>query len=274
MDKKKTILFFIRIMLLLIIIVCLTQIGQAYYLSVRHRQQQEKINTTANATKSQNIQQQTTLPQECILQENEKNDRDNQSDTPVIMERFQTLYAENSDLVGWLTIPDTAIDAPVMQCDDDEYYLHHNFYREKDPYGCLYVKEIADVNTPCTNFIIYGHNMKDGSMFGNLDLYQEPEYYQKHPLITFSTLYEERSYQILAVFLSQVYLEDEDVFKYYQFYQADTEGAFLDFYKAVKELSLYDTGVTAVFGDTFITLSTCAYHVEDGRFVVVAKRVS
>ena len=156
-------------MLLLIIIVCLTQIGQAYYLSVRHRQQQEKINTTANATKSQNIQQQTTLPQECILQENEKNDRDNQSDTPVIMERFQTLYAENSDLVGWLTIPDTAIDAPVMQCDDDEYYLHHNFYREKDPYGCLYVKEIADVNTPCTNFIIYGHNMKDGSMFGNLD---------------------------------------------------------------------------------------------------------
>ncbi len=72
MDKKKTILFFIRIMLLLIIIVCLTQIGQAYYLSVRHRQQQEKINTTANTTKSQNIQQQTTLPQECILQENEK----------------------------------------------------------------------------------------------------------------------------------------------------------------------------------------------------------
>lgn len=116
--------------------------------------------------------------------------------------------------------------------------------------------------------------MKDGSMFGNLDLYQAQEYYQEHSFISFDTLYEERTYQVMAVFLSQVYMEQEDVFKYYQFYQADTEEAFLDFYEADKELSLYDTGVTAVFGDTFITLSTCAYHVEDGRFVVVAKRVS
>lgn len=276
MDKKKTILFLIRIVLLLIIIVCLAQIGQTYYLSVRHRQQQETMSTVVNTTKPQNLKPQTTPPQESFLQEYKENDNnnENENDTPEMMERFQALYAENNDLVGWLSIPDTTIENPVMQCEDDEYYLHHNFYREYDPYGCFFVKSIADVNTPCTNFIIYGHHMKDGSMFGNLDLYQAQEYYQAHSFISFDTLYEERTYQVMAVFLSQVYMEQEDVFKYYQFYQADTEEAFLDFYEAVKELSLYDTGVTAVFGDTFITLSTCAYHVEDGRFVVVAKRVS
>ena len=249
-------------MLLLIIIVCLTQIGQAYYLSVRHRQQQEKINTTANTTKSQNIQQQTTLPQECILQENEK---------MIVMIRQIHLASWNvfRRSMQKIAISSAGLRSQIRQL----MRLSCSAMRMNIIYGCLYVKEIADVNTPCTNFIIYGHNMKDGSMFGNLDLYQEPEYYQKHPLITFSTLYEERSYQILAVFLSQVYLEDEDVFKYYQFYQADTEEEFEDFYDNVRELSIYDTGVTAEFGDTFLTLSTCSSHVENGRFVVVAKRI-
>lgn len=94
----------------------------------------------------------------------------------------------------------------------------------------------------------------------------------EHPVISFDTLYEERTYEIIAVFRSQVYASDDDVFKYYQFYEADTEEEFNDFYKNIKELSLHDTGVEAAFGDTFLTLSTCAYHVTDGRLVVAAKR--
>lgn len=105
----------------------------------------------------------------------------------------KALYLLADDLVGWLSISDTTIENPVMQC-DDEYYLHHDFYREYDPYGCFFVKSIADVNTPCINFIIYGHHMKDGSMFGNLDLYQA------HPFISFDTLYEERTYQVMQYF--------------------------------------------------------------------------
>ncbi len=97
------------------------------------------------------------------------------------------------------------------------------------------------------------------------------EKYREHPAISLDTLYEERVYDIVAVFRSQVYKEEEDVFKYYQFYQADTPEEFEYFYTNIKELSLYDTGVTAEYGDRFLTLSTCAYHVEDGRFVVVAK---
>ncbi len=191
---------------------------------------------------------------------------------PVMLKRFERLYAENHDLVAWLSIEGTEIDYPVMQCGDDEYYLNHSFYRKESKYGCLYVRERADVHTPGTNFIIYGHNMKDGAMFGNLELYQKESYFLEHPVISFDTLYEERRYEILAVFRSQVYRQDENVFQYYQFYEADTPEEFASFYQNIKSLSLYDTGVTAEFGDTFLTLSTCAYHVEDGRFVVVAKR--
>lgn len=176
-------------------------------------------------------------------------------------------------MAGWLAIEGTIIDYPVMQCEDNEYYLHHDFYGEDSTHGCLYVKDIADL-AEGTNSIVYGHNMRDGSMFGDLDLYQNKEFYLEHPEISFDTLYEKRSYEILAVFLSQVYNVEDDVFKYYKFYQADTQEEFDDFYENIKALSLYDTGVEAEFGDTFLTLSTCAYHVEDGRFVVVAKRVS
>ena len=159
-----------------------------------------------------------------------------------------------------------------MQNEDDEYYLHHDFYGNDSKYGCLYVREQADLGAG-TNFIIYGHNMKDGSMFGDLDLYGKESFYKEHPTVSFDTLYEERTYEIVAVFRSQVYNADDEVFKYYQFYEAETQEEFEDFYDNIKALSLYDTGVEAEFGDTFLTLSTCAYHVKDGRLVVVAKRI-
>lgn len=191
---------------------------------------------------------------------------------PVMLAKYTALHEKNEDIIGWLSIEGMMIDYPVMQCGDDEYYLNHDFYGNRDSYGCLYVRGMADVNTPGTNFIIYGHNMRDGSMFGDLDLYRDEGFYREHSLISFDTLYEERTYEIVAVFLSRVYNSDDEVFKYYRFYQADTQEEFDDFYENIKALSLYDTGVEAQFGDTFLTLSTCAYHVEDGRFVVVAKR--
>lgn len=195
------------------------------------------------------------------------------TETPVMLAKYVDLYHENDDLAGWISIEGMKIDYPVLQNADNEYYLHHDFYGKDSKYGCLYVKNQADVDKG-TNFIVYGHNMKDGSMFGDLDMYQKESFYKEHPQISFDTLYEERTYDIIAVFRSQVYNEEDDVFKYYQFYQADTQEEFADFYNNIKALSLYDTGVEAEFGDTFLTLSTCAYHVQDGRFVVVAKQVS
>lgn len=206
--------------------------------------------------------------------------------TPVILPEYIDLYHQNSDLIGWLSIEDTVIDYPVMQCIADEnYYLTHDFYREENKNGCLVLDNdsVAGVGTrrqnyengtrPSTNLIIHGHTMRSGQMFGSLRLYEDEEYGMSHSTICFDSLYERREYELIAVFYSQIFYENEDVFKYYKFFQADTREAFDDWYSNIKELSLYDTGVTAEFGDEFITLSCCAYHVENGRFVVVGKRV-
>ncbi len=306
--KDKIRLF--RRLALAVLLVCLFLLGQAYFQSVQHRVQQDELKKMTVTTQEELAAEDSGAPDtgdngaglaggtvqktdDAVVQtdgtaqtvgEPMQNDNAAQrsgslmwqettaAPEPVMLDKFTALYAENSDLVGWLSIADMRIDYPVMQNEDDEYYLHHDFYGEDSKYGCLYVREQADLEDG-TNFVIYGHNMRDGSMFGDLDLYLDENFYREHSVISFDTLYEERAYEIVAVFRSQVYRDDEDVFKYYQFYEADTREEFADFYDNIKTLSLYDTGVEAQFGDTFLTLSTCAYHVEDGRLVVVAKRV-
>lgn len=273
--KNRKILRMIRMALLFVIFLCLILIVRECCLSVNHRIQQKKLeerlqaegNGEGEGQKYPEIESVSGQKIEDMKQELKMEKE------PVILDKYAGLYEENSDLAGWLSIEGMKINYPVMQCEDDEYYLHHDFYGNEDKYGCLYVRETADVNTPGTNFVIYGHNMRDGSMFGDLDFYKDEDFFKEHSLISFDTLYEEHTYEIVAVFLSRVYREDEEVFKYYDFYEADTQEEFQDFYENIKSMSLYDTGVTAEYGDTFITLSTCAYHVEDGRLVVVAKRV-
>ncbi len=275
MENKKRHRLFSRF-LLVVTVVCLFLLGQAYVQSVEHK----KLKKDLIQTKEE------TAGQENVTETNSQDDAgkldtsDKQPDTekteaetpPVILEKYGELYEQNGDLAGWLTIEGTPVNYPVMQCEDNEYYLHHDFHGEESKYGCLFAKAEADF-AEGTNVIIYGHNMKDDSMFGDLDQYMKESFYREHPTVSFDTLYEERMYEIVAVFQSQVYRKGDDVFKYYQFYQADTQEEFDDFYENIKALSLYDTGVEAEFGDTFVTLSTCAYHVEDGRFVVVARRV-
>ncbi len=269
--KKKT----VKVLLLAGMAVCLIPIGQAYYQSVRHRVQKESLSEMVTEASVQYPVQADSAPQELVVSvlpgQAAGKESGQPGNNPVMLAGYADLYEENKDLAGWLSIEGMKIDYPVMQNEDDAFYLHHDFYGEDSKYGCLYVKEQADLDAG-TNFIIYGHNMKDGSMFGDLDLYLKESFYKEHPVISFDTLYEERTYDIIAVFRSQVYNADDDVFKYYQFYEADTQEEFEDFYGNIKELSLYDTGVEAEFGDTFLTLSTCAYHVPDGRLVVVAKR--
>lgn len=205
----------------------------------------------------------------------------------LITQNMQELYDINPDVVGWLTVDDMNIDYPVMQTmDDEEYYLNRDFQGRNSANGCLIMdtdssvgtgtlaNEYADGTKPSTNLIIHGHNMKNGDMFGNLDLYRKEDFYQDHKIIKLQTLYEDREYEVMSVFLSQVYLKSQtDVFKYYKFFDANNQDEFNDFYKNVKKLALYDTGVKASYGDEFITLSVCAYHVENGRLVVVGKRI-
>ena len=195
------------------------------------------------------------------------------TELPEVLDEYKKLYNSNKKLIGWLKIDDTNIDYPVMQTNNNEYYLDHNMNQEKDRNGALFLDKDCDVVKRSTNLIIYGHHMKSGRMFGNLDDYESEKYYKKHPLIQFDTIYEKGTYEIMYVFRSRVYNEGEVVFKYYQFIDCYSEQEFNSNMQEMAALSLYDTGVTAEYGDQLLTLSTCDSTVDDGRFVVVAKKI-
>lgn len=190
-----------------------------------------------------------------------------------VLEEFKALLNKNQRLIGWLKIEDTNIDYPVMQTVDNEYYLDHNLNQEYDRNGSIFMDKDCNVLEPSTNYILYGHHMKSGQMFGYLDRYSSEKYYEEHPYIQFDTIYEKGIYQVMYVFRSHVYSEDEIAFKYYQFIDVNSEREFDSYMQEMAEMSYYDTGVTAEYGDQLLTLSTCDYQEKDGRFVVVAKKI-
>ncbi len=190
-----------------------------------------------------------------------------------IIDKYKTLYNKNKKLIGWVKIADTNIDYPVMQSANEEYYLDHNYNQEKDKNGSIFMGAKCDAMAPSTNLIIYGHNMRSGKMFGSLSKYEDQEYYEKHKRITFDTIYQEGEYEVMYAFHSRLYEETEIVFKYYQFIDANSEEEFNSNMKEMASISLYDTGVTAKYGDQLLTLSTCDNNEKNGRFVIVAKRI-
>lgn len=215
-----------------------------------------------------------TMP-DTIWAENEEK-RHHGSPSPELTENpYAEFFLQNEDMVAWLQIDGMNVDYPVMWTpEDEEYYLTRDFNGRTDSNGCLLLDTDSALKPLTTNLIIHGHNMRSGTMFGELSDYKDPEFEKEHSVIRLYTENGIRTYEVLAVFYSQVYYRSDDVFKYYAFFQADTREEFDDFYTNIMELSIYDTGVTAGFGDHFLTLSTCAYHVDYGRFVVVAKEVS
>ena len=184
-----------------------------------------------------------------------------------------TLYQKNKKLIGWLKIDDTIIDYPVMQTSNNEYYLDHNYNQEYDKNGSIFLDKDCSIYPRSTNLIVYGHHMKSGKMFGQLQQYAKESYGKKHGVIQFDSIYEKGTYQVMYVFRSQVYNEDDFVFKYYQFIDANSKEEFDSYMKEMAAISLYDTEVTADYGDSLLTLSTCDHSQEDGRFVVVAKKI-
>lgn len=193
----------------------------------------------------------------------------------LILSQYRVLHEENADLIGWIKIDDTPLDYPVMQNKNDkEYYLHRNFYGDYEYSGLPFLDIKCSLDPPSTNLIIYGHNMKSDAMFSCLTKYLDQAFYLEHPIIRFDTLYEEGQYEIVAVILSQVYKKTDDIFKFYQFVQTADEKEYNTYIQNMKQLSLYDTGVTASYGDQLLTLVTCYYHTENGRLAVLAKKIN
>lgn len=190
-----------------------------------------------------------------------------------ILKAYRRLYQKNKDLIGWVTVKDTKIDYPVMQTKNDpEYYLHRNYKKEEDVNGLPFLDAKCDTEDPNSNLMVYGHHMKSGLMFAHLEDFEDPSFYEKHKVIQFDTLYEKRQYEVVAVFRSRIYKENENGFKYYSYGGALSKKQYNTYVENCKKLSIHNTGITPRYGEQLLTLVTCAYHTEDGRFVVVARR--
>ena len=191
-----------------------------------------------------------------------------------ILPELADLYAENPDLVGILEVVGTDINYPVVQTiSDPEYYLRRDFYGKESTSGTLFVDYRCDIVNPTTNTIIYGHNMRSGTMFGGLKRYLKQDYYQSHKSIIFKTLYEEQEYEIVGVGLSAVGYDDDENYKYYDFINAVTGSELQEFLNNIQSLSVHDETIDISATDKILTLSTCNSYTEDGRMFVVAKRV-
>lgn len=186
------------------------------------------------------------------------------------LETYNKLHEENPDVVGWIQIEGTKIDYPVMQTPDDpNYYLHRGFDGEYSAYGMIYLDAGCALDTVCPNYLIYGHHMKNGAMFAQLENYASLEFREEHPDIDFSTIGETNSYQVIGV----VRLDASELGKdFTKMLAARTEEDYNSLMEYVKTNSPYDTGITAQWPEQLITLTTCEYTQKDGRLLVVARK--
>ncbi len=171
-------------------------------------------------------------------------------------------YSEN--YVAWLSIEGTNIDYPIMQNKRDEtYYLEHDFFGNPSPSGCLFLDKNCN-EKEVDIWLIHGHNMRDGSMFGNLLDYQMESHYEKYKFITISQKSEKAEYQILSAFYTTS--DAYDMFP--------SKGEQVSYLEWVKNCSIYETDVSVEEHMNVLILSTCSYHVDEGRFVVYAVQSS
>ena len=190
------------------------------------------------------------------------------------MLQLEELQKENEEIIGWLEIEGTNINYPVLQASDNDYYLTHNYKKEKSSTGSIFLDKDFDLINGSSNYLIYGHRSKSGLMFEDLMKYAKEDFYKEHTKVKFTTNKDDSLYEILSVFYSRVYYKSEkNVFRYYYFVNANNEQEYNDFVNNAKKVSLYDTDVTANYGEQLLTLSTCEYSQEDGRFAIVCKKV-
>ncbi|MBC1289545.1 class B sortase [Listeria welshimeri] len=186
-----------------------------------------------------------------------------------VRDELKSLQKLNKDMAGWLTIADTEIDYPILQSTDNDYYLHHNYKNEKARAGSIFkdyrnTNEFLDKNT-----IIYGHNMKDGSMFADLRKYLDKDFFKAHPTFSYESGLANYKVEIFSVY--------ETTTDFY-YIEADFPGKqdFADYLEKVQQQSIYKSNVKVSSKDRIITLSTCDTEkdYEKGRMVIQGKLVA
>lgn len=268
---------FIVVVVLLLIAFGVSAFMVGSYL-LEGKEQEDRYNQLSqiaanNRETTQATQAETTSAAETTEAEETTEATTEEPTEPTMIPGYAEIYAENEDTVGWLRIEGTRVDYPVMQTPDDpNFYLYRDFDKKQSQRGSVYAWGDADINEPSDNITLFGHNMADGSMFATLSNYVNQYYWEDNSLIFFDTLNEYHTYKIFAVFKTSANIGEG--YAYHKFVDAESEDDFDAFVSKVKSLSFYDTGITPVYGDKLIALSTCEYTLDNGRLVVCAVRIS
>lgn len=184
----------------------------------------------------------------------------------VIQERFKALVAQNDDVIGWINMPNTQVDYVVAKSRNNDYYLHRDLNKKKYDPGTIFMdyRNIGDAED--RHAIIYGHNMKNGSMFGTLKRYKKQDFYNANRFFTYSTLYEDTQWEIFAAYISPATLD---------IIQTDfvDDADFMNFVAVRQGKSMYPIDIELKPTDKILTLVTCTYEIRDARFVIHARKV-
>lgn len=272
--KKKTVLNVLMILCLLIAFGCGGYLAYYYYQSSKSEGLVDDLRSMIVENEDTTNQKTDEMPEsEGQTPYEEYTDVNGKS----ILKKFEKLYRDNSDLIGWIHIDDTNIDYPVMYTSWDkgngEYYIHRDYNEDYSAAGTPFVDANCSINPATDNIIVYGHNMNSGKMFHDLLKYEDKDFYESHKTFTFDTIYGEGTYEVVAIIRGQILPDESGEFKYYEFVNAGSKEDFDSYITNIKRMSQIETNIDVEYGDKLVTLSTCAYHVQDGRFAVIAKKV-
>ncbi len=190
-----------------------------------------------------------------------------------ILYDYALYYAKNPQTIGYLKIDGTKIDTPVVQADNDKYYLRHDFYGNPTSYGAVFAVHKNSFNPFDRNTLLYGHNMIDGERFAALTNYKSIEYFKKHPVIHFDTLFERIDWKIYAVILTNGSVESNNGYFFDFTFNHCSDACFDEYIEEIDKRKLYETGVDLLPTDKLLTLCTCTYDFDDARLIVIARMV-
>ncbi|PIC83980.1 class B sortase [Sporosarcina sp. P1] len=182
--------------------------------------------------------------------------------------QFEELNKVNQDIVGWISVEGTNLHNPILQAEDNDFYLNRNFTRENSRAGSVFMDYRNDITDMSRNTVLYGHAMRNDTMFGSLKKFGDQDYADEHPVIYVDTLYEGYDIEVFAAYETTIdfyYIETD--------FQTDEQ--FSDFLEEVESRSLIDMPVEVGADDRIVTLSTCNNSVnsKDKRYVVQGKLV-
>jgi sortase B len=204
---------------------------------------------------------------EDFITQEEEEEVEVEEDKPIIMNKFHRLLEINNDVIGWIKIPGTKIDYPVVKTDNNDFYLEHDINQKKSKAGTIFMDFRNQGDGTDKHTILYGHHMRDGSMFTELMKFKQKEFIGENMTILFDTLYEEITFEIFSVYVTGT-----------DFYYIETsfssDGEYLDFLKIIQEKSMFERDLTLKAEDQILTLSTCTYEFDNARFVVHARRIN